>query len=232
MKIDQLNKVGNRPFRDEWVRSMSVKYRNEGLSTLLDLGAGERPYREMLSDLGYIYQSHDFNKYIPAQSQQGFQDPKWDHPEHDYVCDILEMPTTTKFDVILCTEVLEHVPDPKAALERISQLLNPNGVLLLTVPLSSHIHQAPYYFSAGLSPYWFLHWCPRFDLEIDYLKIQGDYLDRIEQDLFTLLQFRKGFHIPGLSRFCKLLISKLRPLVKLEVLESSGFGTLLIARKR
>ena len=43
------------------------------------------------------------------------------------------------FDVILASFVLEHVPDPWAALKRIRQLLAPNGVLVASLPNVRHI---------------------------------------------------------------------------------------------
>jgi 2-polyprenyl-3-methyl-5-hydroxy-6-metoxy-1,4-benzoquinol methylase len=38
------------------------------------------------------------------------------------------------FDLILMLDVLEHLPDPRAALHRAMQLLKPGGQLLITVP--------------------------------------------------------------------------------------------------
>ena len=40
----------------------------------------------------------------------------------------------TQYDVILCTEVLEHLVHPEKALEKMRSLLKPGGQLVLTVP--------------------------------------------------------------------------------------------------
>ncbi|MGA2387233.1 MAG: class I SAM-dependent methyltransferase [Candidatus Bathyarchaeia archaeon] len=45
-----------------------------------------------------------------------------------------------KFDVIVCTEVLEHTLNPFSAIKEIFRLLKPKGVLLLTVPFNFRIH--------------------------------------------------------------------------------------------
>lgn len=44
------------------------------------------------------------------------------------------------FDIIVCTEVLEHTLDPFSAVKEIYRLLKPSGVLLLTVPFNFRIH--------------------------------------------------------------------------------------------
>lgn len=40
-----------------------------------------------------------------------------------------------KADLILCTEVLEHLPEPRHALAEMRRVLAPGGVLILTTPL-------------------------------------------------------------------------------------------------
>lgn len=38
------------------------------------------------------------------------------------------------FDLVICTETLEHVPDDKAILQELTRVLRPGGVLVLSVP--------------------------------------------------------------------------------------------------
>jgi 2-polyprenyl-3-methyl-5-hydroxy-6-metoxy-1,4-benzoquinol methylase len=39
-----------------------------------------------------------------------------------------------RFDVVLCSEVLEHTPDPRAVIRGIAEVLRPGGVLILSTP--------------------------------------------------------------------------------------------------
>ena len=59
------------------------------------------------------------------------------------------------FDVILCTEVLEHVPEPDRVVAEIGRLLRPGGVAYLSAPLGSGLHQEPYHFYGGFTPHWY-----------------------------------------------------------------------------
>lgn len=232
MRIHQISNVSNRQFRDSWVDSrLSELSAFKANATLLDVGAGEGPYKTAAEKYGFMYESHDFNQYQPQAHEMGFQDPSWDYPEHQYVCDILEIPESKTFDVLLCTEVFEHIPDPVAAFRKLVKLTKLNGFLVITVPMASHIHQAPYYFSSGLSPYWFKHWSEHEGVEIQSLQIQGDYVDRIGQDLSTMLNFKRPFHIPGLAGAARAVVQIMRPLVPQNVLDSTGFGTIFVGKK-
>jgi len=46
-----------------------------------------------------------------------------------------------KFDKILCSEVLEHVPDPEKVMKNVYSLLNPNGLLVVSIPDELRIKQ-------------------------------------------------------------------------------------------
>lgn len=47
------------------------------------------------------------------------------------------------YDVIVCTQVLEHVPNPFLAAAELCRILRPGGLLLLTVPAAYPYHSAP-----------------------------------------------------------------------------------------
>lgn len=66
-------------------------------------------------------------------------------PSVDYVCDIHDVSSVPAhyFDVIVCTQVLEHVERPVDALRQLHKLLKKDGRLICTVPFLAHIHYVP-----------------------------------------------------------------------------------------
>lgn len=48
------------------------------------------------------------------------------------------------FDSVLCTEVLEHVPDPARLVDEAARVLRPGGCLVLTTPQTWGLHEVPH----------------------------------------------------------------------------------------
>jgi len=180
---DRLSNVDNESNRRAWVRDqLSRAARAHPGGSVLDVGAGEQPFALLCRDLGLVYRSHDFAQYDGLGDEYGLQCGSWATSGHDVVCDILDIPLEWQSDVILCTEVLEHVPDPVRAFERIALLTKPSGTVIVTVPFLSLMHQAPFWFQSGLSHYWFEYWAAKFGLAVEELTISGDYVDLVQQE--------------------------------------------------
>ncbi len=228
----QLIDTGNDSFRNAWVLTTLKNLKSSSqILSLLDVGAGLSPYRHSAEDLGFKYKSHDFGGYVPSESEKvgGLHSASWNYPEHDFVCDILELPEDERADVILCTEVLEHIPDPIRVFEKLSRMLNSDGYLVFTVPFSSIMHQAPFWFQAGLSPFWFEYWAKEFGVEIVELTVYGDYIDQMLQEMTRLFPFLR--HIPGATKTTSWLAKKYRGKMSEEVLTSGGYGVLFVGHK-
>jgi ubiquinone/menaquinone biosynthesis C-methylase UbiE len=55
------------------------------------------------------------------------------------VGDISQLPFADKsLDLIVASEVIEHMPEPQAVIDEIARVLRPGGQLILTMPLESH----------------------------------------------------------------------------------------------
>jgi ubiquinone/menaquinone biosynthesis C-methylase UbiE len=152
---------------------------------ILDAGAGELRNKPLCSHLEYV--SQDFCQYEGIGNTQALQSGKWDTSKIDLVCDIISIPEPdNSFDIILCSEVLEHVPDPTKALDEFGRLLKPNGKLILTAPFASMVHLAPYHYCSGFSRYWYEYHLPQRGFDITELTANGDWFSYCQQELMRL----------------------------------------------
>ena len=112
-------------------------------SRILDAGAGEMQYKRFCIHLDYV--SQDFGSYDGEGDASGLQVGSWDQSQIDIVGDITDIPEpSASFDAVMCIEVLEHLPDPPAALRELSRLLKSGGMLILTAPFCSLTHFSPH----------------------------------------------------------------------------------------
>src|SRR5262245_38292614 len=132
-KIDLLKSpfVFNQLNRDRWVAAQAALM-SPGLR-VLDVGAGTGRYRSLFSHCDYW--AHDFGQEPSTIGK---------YTALDYESDITSLPVQDgSFDVVLCSEVLEHVPEPIQAVKELARILKPDGKLLLTAPLGAFLHQEP-----------------------------------------------------------------------------------------
>lgn len=149
---------------------------------LLDAGAGECQFRKFCQHLQYV--SQDFSQYTGAGDSAGLQTGTWDTSRIDIVCDISKIPEPDQsFDAILCTEVLEHLPEPVLALKEFSRLLRPGGRLILTAPFSSLTHFSPYHFATGFNRYFYQHHLPMLGFTDITIEENGNFFEFVAQEL-------------------------------------------------
>ena len=119
---------------DRFIQDIENASKNQ---LLLDAGAGNFRYRELLVQKGYSYQSQDFDEVF-EKSSSGM---------HTYVCDIQSIPVeSNRYDVVICTQVLEHVTNPQNVFIELARILKPGGKIYLTTNFLFPIHGAPYDF--------------------------------------------------------------------------------------
>jgi ubiquinone/menaquinone biosynthesis C-methylase UbiE len=179
-----MNKFGqdNEISRQIWVKQALKKIQNGKL--ILDAGAGKLQYKKYCSHLKYY--SQDFSSFNESTLKEGLRS-YYDYSGIDVVSDIEYLPFKTHaFDVVLCTEVLEHIPNPLHALKEFSRVLRPGGILILTAPFISFTHYAPYHYSTGFSKFYYKHHLPKINLEIKLIEPNGNYFSFLAQELLNL----------------------------------------------
>ena len=219
-------------YRHSWVIDILQRLVSENeFKTLIDIGAGPGIYAEFIKSLGVKYTSQDFMLILENERRYpGLLDKKFQYQKMDITCDVLDIPEDKKFDIVLCTEVLEHVPDPARVFIKLSKLVDNQGYIVLSCPLISVMHQAPFWFQSGLSPYWFQYWAEQSDIEIVSIEIYGDYIDMMVQEVSRLFSFHRG-----LSPFLWILIKIIKSFrfrIQESTLTSGGLGVLVIAKPK
>jgi len=100
---------------------------------VLDAGAGNSVYRRHFSHVSY--EAADFLQVDKRYAQM------------DYVCRLDDIPVSDgRFDLVLLTQVLEHLPEPEAVLLELNRVLRHDGKLWLSAPLFYPEHEQPYDF--------------------------------------------------------------------------------------
>jgi SAM-dependent methyltransferase len=145
----------------------------------LDAGCGSQRYRSYCSHL--IYKAQDFGKYKTDNKKMLGQEGMggkygYEYGELDYVGDIWSIQEQDeKFDVILCAEVLEHIPFPNETIREFSRLLKRNGRLILTAPSNCLRHMDPYFFYTGFSDRWYEKFLEENGFSVKKIEPIGDY---------------------------------------------------------
>jgi ubiquinone/menaquinone biosynthesis C-methylase UbiE len=99
---------------------------------VLDAGAGRAPYRDLFAHARY--ETADF---LAVKGKR--------YVQPDYVCDLAQIPVEdARFDHVVLTQVLEHIPEPARVLAELHRVLKPGGTLWLTAPFFYAEHERPY----------------------------------------------------------------------------------------
>ncbi len=102
---------------------------------VLDVGAGAQPYRPLLPA------SSRYRAIDVAIAGEAFS---YDLPDTEYYEGDRWPVGDATVDVVLATETLEHVPDPRVFLAEARRVLRPGGRIVLTVPFAARWHYIPH----------------------------------------------------------------------------------------
>jgi len=192
----------NQRSRDRWVQAKAGTV--PAAARVLDIGAGTCLYRPLFSHCDY--KTHDFKEYEGAEKHGGIST----YGHIDFVSDVLAIPAPDhSFDIILCTEVLEHVPEPIRVLKEISRLLRPGGRAFITAPLGSGLHQMPFHFYGGYTPEWYKRFCREAGMEATENTPNGGFFKHLGQECnraASIYGKNPKLHGPESADLIKLLV--------------------------
>jgi len=165
------------------IRNFSAKYTSKN-DRILDVGCGNEPYRN-------IFPSKEYVGIDIAGGGHSDQEKKVEK-----FFDGLNIPfTDNSFEVVICTQVLEHSTDHNQLTKEISRTLKPGGKLFLTVPFVCNEHETPYDFRR-LTRFELQRLCRENDLKILELHATTGIFGVIGQllsgFLFESLHFRNS----------------------------------------
>lgn len=139
----------------------------------IDLGCGTMPFTDLLASRASTYHTLDL------------------HPrskEVTYVGDIqnMSMIPDGSYDSALSLEVLEHVQDPWQAVGEIHRILRPGGILIVSVPHLSRLHEEPHdYFR--FTVYGLRHLLETSGFEVMEIRRKGGLISFLGHQVSTLL---------------------------------------------
>ncbi|MCX6848281.1 MAG: class I SAM-dependent methyltransferase [Verrucomicrobia bacterium] len=114
-----------------FIRKEALPQMRQGMK-VLDAGSGRLPEQTLRGEIletGAVLHTLDFC------AGEGV----------DFVGDVSALPFEDEsYDIVLSTQVLEHVQDPQKVCLEMARVLKPDGHLFLTTPQSSPIHNEPW----------------------------------------------------------------------------------------
>jgi len=97
---------------------------------LLEIGVGSGVFLNAASIAGFDCMGIEASTHIADHVRRAYKVPV----VQGYLEDFSSAKHHAEFDVIVMNHVLEHMPDPKAMLHRVSALLNKRGIVHISVP--------------------------------------------------------------------------------------------------
>lgn len=134
--------------RRDWIVGAIHRYAPQKPGRALEVGPGSGVYLPVLAKLFREATAMDIERSYLQHLEPMTR--RWNNLElvADNICHS-RLPSAS-FDLILCSEVIEHIPDHRSALAEMHRILKPGGILILSTPqryspleLTAHIAFLP-----------------------------------------------------------------------------------------
>ncbi len=104
--------------------------RDSSKSKILEIGCGTGNISRAVASLGYNTLGIDIDTNSIAEAKRSNNFPNLDFQ----ALDAGQLSNLTKFDIVICSEIFEHLEDPLILMQSIYGILKPDGLLLATIP--------------------------------------------------------------------------------------------------
>ena len=103
-------------------------------SKILDVAAAQGNFSLLLAELGYKVTWNDIRADMAEYVQM-----KYEKGDISYAAgNVFEVRFESLFDLVLATEIIEHVAHPDDFLKNLAKLIKPNGFIVISTPLGSY----------------------------------------------------------------------------------------------
>ena len=124
---DDARRIIQRPHLEALLARASSN--SSGFPCVLNAGAGEGGYSGLLLKLPGV------ESLIETDYGWSTAPPRRDSRQEFFCSSLVSIPAASRsFDLVLCTEVLEHIREHEQALDEIARVATPGGWVLITVP--------------------------------------------------------------------------------------------------
>jgi SAM-dependent methyltransferase len=204
------------------IRQALIQAKPFAQGCLLDIGCGHKPYAGLFVNQISAHLGIDYPLTV-AQHMSG----SYLMPDVDVYGTGEALPLKrNSIDTVLCTQVMEHSPEPDRAMAEMARVLRPGGYLLLTVPQEWGLHQEPHdyyrYTRYGLD-----YLAHKHGLEIEYIEARGGFWAMMGQrwSAYWYDHYLRPLRRRGIRWAFLLLALLLLPLCALTQLLALGLDT-------
>ncbi len=135
---------------------------------LLDVGCGHKPYAPLFADRVTQHVGLDYPPTVDQHMAMGYVAPQVDIYSAGEALPL----RAGAVDTVLCTQVLEHTPNPARMMAEMARVLKPGGHLILTAPQEWGLHQEPHDYYR-YTRYGLQHLAREAGLDVAYIRPRG-----------------------------------------------------------
>ncbi len=179
----------------DFLNKAATKYAS---GIMADIGCGKKPYHRIFAPYASQHIGVDLEESAHRTSTADVIGSAYDTNLQDSSC-----------DVVLCTEVLEHLEEPLTAIKEMNRILKHEGIVILTVPFFWHVHEAPRDFYR-YSEYGLRYLFEKAGFEIVEIRPLSGYVATFVQlSIYFLMRFQWGYVLRTARRFFNYMLQHL-----------------------